>query len=90
MSDQALQLNEQTLLLDQGDVSGSTVTPPPQEVAPSKVVGEWLLRGVIGILLCFLVFKFLLPWVVVASILVFRLCISYAENGDLEERSMAS
>mmetsp|Transcript_21148 Transcript_21148/g.34881 ORF Transcript_21148/g.34881 Transcript_21148/m.34881 type:complete len:91 (-) Transcript_21148:271-543(-) len=87
MSAQALQLDEKTSLLDQGDVNNSTESPHPQEVVPSKVVGEWLLRGVIGILLCFIAFKSLMPWLVVASVLVFRLCTLYAENdGDLGER----
>ena len=81
-----LQLDdEQTLLLEQGDVSSSAATPPREDV-PSKVFGEWLLKGVIGILFCFITFKLLQPWVLIASILVFRLCILYAENnGELEE-----
>ena len=84
--------DEKTLLLEQGDV-GSSVVTPHQEDVPSKVFGEWLLKGVIGILFCFIAFKLLQPWVLIASILVFRLCILYTENsGDLEgnEWSMTS
>ena len=78
-----LQLNdEQTLLLEQGDVSSSAATPPQEDVLEE----EWLLKGVIGILFCFIAFKLLQPWVLIASILVFRLCILYAENNEeLEE-----
>mmetsp|Transcript_30123 Transcript_30123/g.60528 ORF Transcript_30123/g.60528 Transcript_30123/m.60528 type:complete len:102 (-) Transcript_30123:113-418(-) len=86
-------VNEHTMLLDNEvtDISNSTVAPP--EVVQSKVVGEWLLNGVIGALVCFLAFKLLSPWVVVASIVVFRLFILYSESivendGDLGERSL--
>ena len=88
-------VNEHTMLLDneEVDVSNSTVAPP--EVVQSKVVGEWLLNCVISALICFLAFKLLSPWVVVASIVVFRLFILYSESsvendGDLGERSLLS
>mmetsp|Transcript_30122 Transcript_30122/g.60526 ORF Transcript_30122/g.60526 Transcript_30122/m.60526 type:complete len:103 (-) Transcript_30122:112-420(-) len=89
-------VNEHTMLLDNEvtDISNSTVAPP--EVVQSKIiVGEWLLNGVIGALVCFLAFKLLSPWVVVASIVVFRLFISCSESivendGDLGERSLLS
>ena len=46
-----------TLLTDQ-----EVVAPQTQDVVQqSNVVGDWLLRGVIGTLFCFLVFKFLMP-----------------------------
>eukprot|EP00984_Skeletonema_dohrnii_P003598 scaffold1220_cov104-Skeletonema_dohrnii-CCMP3373.AAC.3 len=81
------------LLDNEVDISNSTVAPP--EVVQSNIVGEWLLNGVIGALVCFLAFKFLSPWVVVASIVVFRLFISCSESivendGDLGERSLLS
>eukprot|EP00985_Skeletonema_marinoi_P004662 scaffold2024_cov123-Skeletonema_marinoi.AAC.3 len=44
-----------TLLVDGG---GSTVVAPQPQF---NAVGDWLLRGVIGTLFCFVVFKFLLP-----------------------------
>lgn len=70
-----------TLMVGRGDSDvSSSNTATPQEVESSKIVREWVLRGIIGILVCFLVFEFLLPLVVAASILVFRLCISYAEE----------
>jgi len=49
-------VDEQTTLLVDG--GGSTVEAPQPQ---SNVVGDWLLRGVIGTLFCFVVFKFLLP-----------------------------
>ncbi|KAL7490804.1 hypothetical protein ACHAWT_000340 [Skeletonema menzelii] len=52
--------DERTTLLM--DVGGSVaVAPQTQDVEQSNVVGDWLLRGVIGTLFCFLVFKFLMP-----------------------------
>ncbi len=82
MSSQHLEVTEQsTLLVAQGDSDVTSDTAAPQEVVSSKIiVREWALRGFIGILVCFLVFEFLLPLVVAASIVVFRLCISYAEE----------
>mmetsp|Transcript_11561 Transcript_11561/g.17368 ORF Transcript_11561/g.17368 Transcript_11561/m.17368 type:complete len:102 (-) Transcript_11561:121-426(-) len=88
-------VNEHTMLLDNEEVDVSNSTVAPQEVVQSKVVGEWLLNCVISALICFLAFKLLSPWVVVASIVVFRLFILYSESivendGDLGERSLLS
>ena len=56
--------NERTLLMDQkvDDVGSSVaVTAESQGVVQSKIVGDWIVRSVIGAAFCFLVFKFLLP-----------------------------
>lgn len=53
-----------TLLMDQkvDDVGSSVaVAAESQGVVQSNIVGDWIVRSVIGAAFCFLVFKFLLP-----------------------------